>query len=176
MEITVRFFDNGVTFDDWATILTAITALAAVIISIITYRSQIKHNKNSVKPIIDISVGDYVNDLFVKVKNKGVGPATIQSIHCLRTSDGLHQDEAALINYFSDYPFVWTTFANDIKDRTISPGGEMTLLEAQSDDEETLDEIRNRLKDIEIEIEYVNIYNDRMPMRKRDLSWFGRSL
>ena len=176
MEITVRYLDNGVSFEDWATILTAITALAAVIISIITYRSQVKHNKNSVKPIIDISIGDYLDHLFVKVKNKGVGPATIQSIHCLGTYDGQCRDETALINYFSDYPFVWTTFANDIKDRTISPGGEMVLLEAESDDENVLDEIRSRLRDIKIEIDYINIYNDRMPTRKRDLSWFGRTL
>lgn len=96
-------------------ILTIIIALAAVFISIITYRSQVEHNKNSVKPIIDISLGDYVNDLFAKVKNKGVGPAKIQSIHCLHTTDGLQRDEPALINYFRDFPFVWTTFANDIK-------------------------------------------------------------
>lgn len=176
MEITVRFEGNGLNFDNWATILTIIIALAAVFISIITYRSQVEHNKNSVKPIIDISLGDYVNDLFVKVKNKGVGPATIQSIHCLRTTDGLQQDEPALINYFRDFPFVWTTFANDIKDRTISAGGEMILLEAKCDNTEALDEIRSRLKDIEIRIEYVNIYNDCMPTRKRDLSWFGRNL
>lgn len=176
MEITIRYLDNGVNFEDWATILTAITALAAVIISIITYRSQVMHNKNSVKPIIDISTGDYVNHLFVKVKNKGVGPATIQSIYCQCVCDGHNREETALINYFDDYPFVWTTFANDIKDRTISPGGEMILLEAESEDEKVLDAIRNRLRDIKIEINYTNIYNDQMPTRKRDLSWFGRTL
>lgn len=176
MEITIRLLDNHLSLDNWTTILTAITAVMAIVISIITYRSQVKHNKNSVKPILNISVGDYVNEIFIKVKNKGVGPATITSCNCIQSADAQVRKEPAVINYFNDLHFTWETFANDITNLSIAPGGEMVLLRACSEEIGSMNTIRKRLRDIEIQIEYVDIYNKKMPVAKKQLTWFGRTL
>ncbi|MEG0835607.1 MAG: hypothetical protein RR413_09210 [Christensenellaceae bacterium] len=176
MEITIRFLDNRFSFENWTAILTAVTAVMAIVISIITYRSQVKHNKNSVKPILNISVGDYVNEIFIKVKNKGVGPATITLCNCIQSIDNRIRKETAVINYFDDVHFVWDTFANDITNLTIAPGGEMVLLRACIEDTESMNAIRKQLRNIEIQIEYIDIYNEKMPVARKQLTWFGRTL
>lgn len=176
MEITIRFGDKQLFFENWTAILTAITAIMAIAISIITYRAQVKHNKNSVKPILNISLGDYMNELFIKVKNKGVGPATIMSINCIQNTNDTIRLENAIIDFFSDFNFVWDTFANDITNTTIAPNGEMVLIRARSNNTILLNTIRQRLQSIEISIEYVDIYNSKMPIVQRDLKWFGRTL
>lgn len=155
---------------------TIATAVAAIVISIITYRSQVTHNKNSVKPILNVSCGDYVGEIFVKIKNKGVGPATVLSVKCENGMTETKHCECSLIRYFHNFDFLWTTFADDITGFTIAPGGEIVLLVAKSNNETTLQEIRKRLSNIVVTIEYTDIYGDKMKPSTRNLNWFGRTL
>lgn len=58
--------------------------IAAIIISIVSIiftfwqiRLQRTHNKKSVKPIGQIVIGDYDNEIFVKLENSGIGPMIV---------------------------------------------------------------------------------------------------
>lgn len=66
--------------------LMALTSIFAVIISIISMVFtvifsvlQIKHNKNSVRPISAIKVTDYENKISVRIDNVGTGPLIIKN-------------------------------------------------------------------------------------------------
>lgn len=76
--------------------LIAITSLCAVIIStlsfvltVITGFLQIKHNKNSIRPISDIRVQDYEDLIAVRIENVGIGPLVVRKLRFKREDDNI---------------------------------------------------------------------------------------
>lgn len=71
---------------NWVDILftaaSILISIVAVFISVQTFRSQKEQNKNSVRPILNVSVGDYEDNIYVRLHNNGVGPAIITRIQC----------------------------------------------------------------------------------------------
>ena len=71
--------------------LIAISSICAVFISIVSLVFaiissfiQMKHNKNSIKPITDIRVQDYEDLLAVRIENVGTGPLVIKKLRFTR--------------------------------------------------------------------------------------------
>lgn len=69
--------------------LVATTSVFAVLVSIISIIftvifsiQQIKHNKNSVRPIAAIQCSDYENLISVSIRNVGTGPLTVDKLIC----------------------------------------------------------------------------------------------
>lgn len=80
--------------------LADITSVCAIVISIISIIFtttfsilQVKHNKNSVRPIASILLNDYENLLSVYIENVGTGPLTITKLSC---SDGFHEENSLI--------------------------------------------------------------------------------
>ena len=166
-------------------ISTALTSLAAIFISVITYRSQVRHNKNSVRPILDVIFGDYENDLYVRVDNHGVGPAIIKSVVC-RSG---RREEPCLVSLIPERVtlttptisrtvklFALTDFVEDMTGRTIPPQGRVVLLRLPQPHEYRRAALRCVLRDIRIQIQYTDIYGKEIFTTERDLSFFGRTL
>lgn len=178
---------------NWIDIIISVSSLflsvVAVIISVITYRSQKEHNKNSVRPILNIVLGDYEDDLYVRVDNCGVGPAIISGTKCtcsyfdeVKSSNclvelmpheavvqGKSRSSTVNMHSFSD-------FVEDITGRTISPGNSITLLQIETLKKDQIFAFRNFLKDCCVEIEYTDIYNSKPWKCRRLLDFFGRTL
>lgn len=174
---------------DWVQITISVcsilTSIVAVIISITTYKSQVEHNKNSVRPIIDIIFGDYEDDIYVRIDNNGVGPAIIKGVLCLngqKKADSLiklipqkarlttpYCDESIKLSPFSD-------FVENISGRTLAPGGHITLLQLSNPDPKKRTILRYILKDIALQVEYTDIYKKETMNTQRELSFFGRTL
>ncbi len=165
-----------------------VLSVVAIIISINTYRSQKEHNKNSVRPILNIVLGDYEDDLYVRVDNNGVGPAIVSSINC--TCSYFHELMSAnslvdLIPYKATVQgknsgatanmHSFTDFVEDITGRTIPPGGSITLLRIENPKREQLLAFRNLLKKCSVEIGYTDIYSSKPWECKRSLDFFGRT-
>jgi hypothetical protein len=87
-------------FEILLSLCTLVLSLCAVIISILTARSQKTHNKNSVRPLLGIVVGDYEDDLYVRIDNNGVGPAIITNIKCCATYNNTKKKKRVLFSYF----------------------------------------------------------------------------
>lgn len=168
-------------------VATVFISLAAVLISFITWRSQVKYNKNSVMPILNIIVGDYENDIFVKLVNNGVGPAKIDKLTC--THGGT--SSSCLINLFPPEGITleinqtikcvvpvtaWREFVENLDGRTISPGGMIMLLELADAEKKQITAVRALLKDTCVTVKYTNIYGDKMTPESRMLDWFGRTI
>ena len=174
--------------DVGTSIFSLVLSVVAIIISINTYRSQKEHNKNSVRPILNIVLGDYEDDLYVRVDNNGVGPAIVSSMNCVcsyfdelmsanslvdlipyeATVQGKNSGATANMHSFTD-------FVEDITGRTIPPGGSITLLRIENPKREQLLAFRNLLKKCSVEIGYTDIYSSKPWTCKRSLDFFGRT-
>lgn len=187
-EIIVHVVQPTNWVDIFISIGSIIISTVAVFISIITYKSQKKHNKNSVRPILNVILGDYEDNLYVRIDNNGVGPAIVSSINCICN----YFDEPISANSLSGIlPFkaiikgafkktvdmhIVTDFVEDIAGRTISPGGHIMLLQIENPSMEQLLVFRNLLNKCHIEVEYTDIYESKYWKCKRLLNFFGRNL
>lgn len=156
--------------------LMAITSVCAVLISIISMfftiifsLFQIKHNKNSVKPISAIKFGDYENELTIKIENVGTGPLTIKKL--LFKNDS--QESSTLISMMPPINQLWTTFTESVDGWTIPVGSHLILLQLHPENEEIKSLIRKELSKITVTLEYADIYNTHF-QDKRSLNFFGR--
>lgn len=156
--------------------LMAITSVCAVLISIISMfftiifsLFQIKHNKNSVKPISAIKFGDYENELTVKIENVGTGPLTIKKLLFKNGS----QESSTLISMMPPINQLWTTFTESVDGWTIPVGSHLILLQLHPENEEIKSLIRKELSKITVTLEYADIYNTHF-QDKRSLDFFGR--
>lgn len=174
---------------DWTqitlSVCSIIISIAAVVTSVITYLSQKKHNKNSVRPILNIVIGDYEDDLYVRIVNNGVGPANVTDINCTlnaRTEKSLIKlipYEASVSNSNSEEIanlHQFTHFVEDITGRTIPPNGTITLLQLRDADYAQKVALRTYLKEVVVGIKYTDVYNGKPWDCKRELSFFGRDI
>lgn len=156
--------------------LTAISSFFAVIMSFISIiftvifsRLQVKHNKNSLKPISAIKLNDYEDQILVKIQNVGTGPLTIKKL--LFKSDT--QESSTLIEMMPDIGQTWTTFTECVDGWTIPVGGKLILLELDPYEDKDKAQVRKTLSKITVYLEYTDIYNTTF-YDHRSLDFFGR--
>lgn len=156
--------------------LIAITSVFAVIISIISIVftiifsiQQIKHNKNSVRPISAIKIADYENRISVGIENVGTGPLKITKF--IAEKDGKEYKD--LISTMPRINQKWTTFMESIEITTIPVGGKITLIELNPNNELDKRNVRLCLSEITIHLEYTDIYSTKFNDEKK-LEFFGR--
>ena len=158
-----------------------IIACCAIIISLIsllvaglTLWFQRKHNHLSLRPIAQISRGDYEDQIFVKIKNYGMGPLIVESFKaCV---DDTKYDK--LIDLLSSVTqdFTWNTFTDNINGRVLSPNKEFVLIQGtfSESDDSIRESIRERLSMTTLTLTYKNIYNQKQPAITERLVWFAR--
>ena len=168
---------------------TIVLSVVAIIISIITFRSQKKHNKNSVRPILNIIFGDYENNIYVRVDNNGVGPAIIKNIECTYCTEKGMVTKKSLIDlisywistqnnseYLSRRIDCFSDFVEDISGRTIAPDHSIVLLKLSNPDHGQATILRSFLNEVHIEVSYTDIYNTKPWTCSRACDFFGRTL
>lgn len=160
-----------------AAFLALVVSGISVGISVWAAQSQRKHNELSVRPLAEITVGDYEDSLRVKLRNHGIGPMIVTAI---TVSDGVNA-KPTLLEWMPGLPGSrpWTNFTDEVRDRTLAPGSEMILLELTEYKGEVgfadcRNMVRKALAPLTVNVEYTNIYNTVMPPRRKALSWFGR--
>jgi len=176
-----------------AAIGSAVLAFIACLISLISLyvahaslKHQREHNRLSVRPLCYVTLGDYENQLFVKLRNNGTGPMIITSIKI----KGARDEDKPLIEAMPALPseVQWTNFVEDCSGRSVPAGGELVLLELSQ--ESTLrisplsssrfvlarDRVREALGKFEIRVCYTDIYGSKLPASVRSLNWFHRNL
>lgn len=160
---------------------TTIIALSAVVISLISLfvavralNTQRKHYKLSVKPIAHFSKGDYKNQIFVKVKNYGLGPLIIKEFNVSKEKCSFKR----LIDSFDGLAshITWDTFTDDITGRVLAPQNEFTLIKASftPDQDDIRKAIRESLSKTTLSIKYKCIYDEVQPEVREKLEWFSR--
>ncbi len=162
----------------WTAILAVIASAASLVIAAASMRMQRAHYRKTVLPLGSISLGDYENHLFVRLRNDGVGPMIVNGISVHKLSSG---DEvgSALIDFMPD-GLHWETFVNDISGRVFAPGKDIDLISIrghESDPEfvRARYQIRESLSKLSVRANYRSIYGD-IGFAERPLDWFGRHL
>jgi len=150
------------------TVLNILILAGTLFIAFWAYKSQRTHNFNSVKPILQLDFGDYEDSIFVDLYNNGVGPGIITKIKVTNSNGHIEND---LIAYFKDLPWACNAFTTRLEGYAISPNCEICLFETENRDKHKA-EIRNILKDLHIEVEYIDIYNRHMKPLSEYLDWF----
>jgi len=157
----------------------AITAIAAIIISVISMVftvvfsiQQMKHNKNSVRPICDIKINDYENLISVAIANFGTGPLIIKKIIC-KDAERTSQTLLSLMPHINQ---LWTTFTEDVTGWTIPVDGKIVLIELHPDNDNDKYRVRSALEKTTIEVTYTDIYGSANFEKSRKLDFFGRTL
>jgi hypothetical protein len=169
-----------------AAIASAVTASISFVVAALSlwiaffaYRHQRRHDVMTLKPLIEITVGDWETRLRITLRNNGAGPLIVRM---LVTGDG-SEVRSSIISWMPDLPsdLSWATFTGSVDGRSISPDKSITLLELEGDDEDLefcrfRDEVRRALSQLTVNVEYTDVYDTYIaPYRKR-LDWFGRML
>ena len=160
-----------------ATVFSALTALIAIGVSVWALWVQRRHNKISVRPIPEVSMGDGITSISVKLTNNGFGPLVIRR---MRVTKGQESREN-IIDWMKEHmpEMDWTNFTSIGPDRTIEPNGEATLIELTEEPEEQgfapLREMaRRELSRLVITMEYTDVYDSTFATFTRQLDWFSR--
>jgi hypothetical protein len=149
-----------------------------------TSKAQRKHNQLSVRPLLNITFGNYETNLFVSLVNNGTGPLILKSIKVIGAADpakplidampDLPPDDLVALRYFASDP-------NGLSIR--ADGGEIILLrlryigekEFQNRFNTPRDKIRTALGPLTLRVEYTDIYEKQF-VTERSLDRFLREL
>ncbi len=164
----------------------AVVALLAFLISLIsvvfTWRAlkhQRTHNCLSVRPLPYITVGDYENAIYVKIRNNGTGPLIVKKLTVLGAAD---PSMPLIANMPELLPGIaWANFTGETGGRSIPVAGEMVLLELSDPSlggrfQLSRNKAREALGKLSLNLEYTDIYGSKLPACTRDLKWFHRTL
>jgi hypothetical protein len=164
----------------WTAIAALFVSVVSIIIAIVNMTMQRAHNKKSVLPIGHISLGDYENQISVRVRNDGVGPMIIERV--MVTGEG-ERTASAVMDFMPELPsgYLWRSFVGDISGRAIPAEGNIILISLEGDQDDkgfiaARRMTREALSRLSIKVNYRNIYGETMPPASRSLSWFGRLL
>jgi len=161
----------------------ALIAVAALGVSIFTLLSQRKHDRISLRPLAAITLLDFDNCIKVTIRNAGVGPMILSRVITQNKKTGAMKGYP--IDWFSRQPFLWNNFNKPAAGRVLAVGDQLELLHYSTDrlDDQTevqrkrdINIIRSILKDMTIQVAYMDIYDKAQPVASRDLAWFGRKI
>lgn len=181
MEEIISFLSaNDKVVTAWTAIAALFVSLVSIIIAVSNFVMQRRHNRKSVQPIGHISVGNYENEIFVRLWNHGVGPMIVRAVTVNKA--GEQQTKHSIIDFMPDLPKnrPWTTYVPDISGRAISANDSVTLIALKGN---TRDKgftsarqlVRKALSSLSIKVDHENIYGEKMKPALRNLDWFAEN-
>lgn len=172
---------NGLNTSDVIAVIALLMSFVSAIISYLTYLIQRKHNIKSVKPILHVGIWDYESKLAVTLKNCGAGIAIVKQYFVFRKADGLNFDNIyrslpAKLRAGVNYSEYWTPNSNFV----IQPGQIIDLVKIPIDVSlpEQIEErqrLRAMMSDLVVKLEYIDMYDNKMPSYERNLDFFSRT-
>jgi hypothetical protein len=168
-------------YPDQINALAAVCALfvsfLSILLTFLALRLQRRHNFKSLTPIASILIGDYEQEILVKLRNTGVGPLIVERF---TTSDG-NKEEDDIISWMPALPegIYWASFTENIDGWCIAPNKEAVIIKLSGNPSDRRfalfrNEVRRALSKLTVTVKYKDIYDRRMPIKQRDLKWFAR--
>jgi hypothetical protein len=180
-EFTSFLLANDKLVTAWTAIAALFVSSLSIVLAVGNFVMQRRHNRKSVQPIGHISVGDYENQIFVRLRNDGVGPMVVKNVVVRNRENG--ETKESIIDFMPTLPgdYQWTTFIREMRGRAISANDYLTLilLEGGVQDRRFVSSrqiVRKLVSILSIEVTYENIYGELMEPASRNLDWFARLL
>lgn len=137
-------------------------------------------SRKQYEPILDIVLGDYYEDKYIKLENNGCGPAIICESKFIIEDVCENSPKLAYNKYLQNKgkdlikDTVWETFVDNINERTIGAEREKTIIYLKSDNIELNEQFLKIFSKMKIKIRYKDIYN-RTKTIERTCSFFSRN-
>ncbi len=198
----MSFFINLNDDKDFWDILGIIFSIASFFATIYIGIKANEISKNSLRPYLSIVLGDYMNHLYIKITNSGLGPGVIKNIkffyklhHFSSIVDLIkifkeeYLQENNLNHTETTFFDEWTTFITELEDRAIAPNAELIILEKKQkrssnlpvkeltskDKNSEFNFLKKCLGQVTIKIDYINILNENKLLSvERNLKFFLR--
>jgi hypothetical protein len=169
--------------DHWEGIVALLAMLATAFSSyfaFITFKLQRTHNTKSVRPILHIGQWDYENLIVVDLRNQGPGVGIVKNVRVFKNDTDI---KTCIFHWLPtklpdtmNYKEYWTGY----KDFAIKAGEIIKLLELPIDTKNAneltaRENVRAILRQLTIEIEYEDIYENKFDNVKKPLSLFART-
>src|SRR5579862_5663252 len=121
MKQTFEFLvSNSAFVAAWSAIAALFVSLLSIILTCLSLWMQRTHNRKTVLPIGHIVVGDYEDDIFVRLRNDGVGPLILENVTVFQNGNRKNA-KTALIDFMPELPggYAWTTFVRGVNGRAL---------------------------------------------------------
>lgn len=167
----------------WEGIVALLAMLATTVSSYFAYKTfhlQRIHNIKSVKPILHIGQWDYENRIIVDLRNQGSGIAIVKNIRVYKNDTDI---KTCIFHWLPsklpgdmNYKEYWTGY----KDFAIKAGEickliELTINIDKIEEINARETIRGILRQLTVEIDYEDIYDNKMPKHIKPLTVFART-
>jgi hypothetical protein len=152
-----------------------IVSVVAVTVNVVTELRGRRHDRLSVRPVVQINEQSYLDRVCVTLENRGLGPLRIRSA---RFDDGAGRITESLIEHMPSGR-TWRDFWGRIDGDYVQAGAvlELVLLEGSPSDDEFCayrDQVRQHLGRITVRVQYEDLYGCLMQPVVYPLEWFRR--
>lgn len=166
---------QSITFS--ADILSGLFALCSIILSFYVYRNQKKFNELSLKPYCYIDSSCYTDKLWIYIINKWKGPMKITSSKVTSskvTNIKKWKHPLDFFNEIDDKKINWNDHRRDLNNFILSDNEEPCVLIEISGKNlwKNYNKIKEIFWDLEITIEYEDIFWNKQPPCITRLNWF----
>lgn len=152
------------------TVVISWLALFALLYQVYLQRT---HNEKSLKPLGQIDLRDRKDQIYVRISNNGLGPMIIDRLTFRKAGKIYTAIEDCLELDRRSYASI---SVSESVQKIILPNAYLTLFEnrlGQLIEEAEADGIRQQLSPITVQVEFHDIYNNRITI-ERNLQWFSR--
>ncbi|RWZ88170.1 MAG: hypothetical protein EO766_09265 [Hydrotalea sp. AMD] len=156
-----------------------IVAWLSFILTIVTIFQTRKHNRNSLKPIINVNPFDYSNCILIELVNEGVGSAIIKKITVEKND---YEKKQNVYSWMPDLPegISYQNYLTRDRDIPMQAGKVIKVIEIKNDvfkdtQRKFREEMRGVLRQLTIKIEYTDVYESKFPIYTRKLDLYART-
>ncbi|MEY8390053.1 hypothetical protein AALA98_01565 [Lachnospiraceae bacterium 45-W7] len=176
--------DTRLTF--YAVIISVIAVGLSTVSLLVSAKLQIRHNRDEVRPVVAIHLD--LNDMSVKIKNHGVGPALFEkmvwknveskSSTYTDTLEELLREKWKELDLKTPFYIYTKPFVGNLNDPDIlAPQEEIYFVKGNwsgnsiSKDEKI--KLGETFRDVEVEITYTDLYRKKKWILKKNLTWIA---
>lgn len=174
--------DTRLTF--YAVIISAIAVGFSALSLLVSVKLQIRHNRDEVRPVVAIHLD--LNDMSVKIKNHGVGPALFEkmvwkNVKSSESADTLGEllcEEWKTLGLETPFYIYTKPFAGNLNDPDIlAPQEEIYFVDGNRLEKPLMKDEKRILgetfKDVEVEITYTDLYRRKKWILTKNLTWIA---
>ena len=158
-----------------APLIAAFGIMATISLNFLSQRN-IEKQRMLQRPLLFLRRIDFENHIQLILKNKGLGPLVVTS---LVFKDSKGEKYKGVFAAIEDMNLTSDTYTGDMDGLVLSANEEKILFnftEACPDFEKARIRIKERFSDLEIIVNYKDIYEEKMPEYRCKLNWYGRDL
>lgn len=167
------------TTNEIISIITLTFASLSFILTIVTIIQTRKHNRNSLKPIINVNPFDYSNCILIELVNEGVGSALIKKITVEKNE---HEKKENVYSWMPKLPegIFYQNYLTRNKDIPMQAGKVIKVIEIKNDEfkdsqKQFREEMRGVLRQLTFKIEYTDVYNSKFKIYTKKFDLYART-